>query len=76
VLVGAQHVGDHESGGPVEEVAHPSRPVASSVGAPTGLDSGEPRCRGQTVAIAKSANCRYSDCQFSITAWPKLEEVR
>jgi len=33
-------------------------------------------CSSQTVASAKSANCRYSDCQFSITAWPKLEELR
>jgi hypothetical protein len=40
------------------------------------LDSGEPFCSNQTVAKANSANWRYSDCQFSITALPKLDEVR
>jgi hypothetical protein len=40
------------------------------------FDSGDPFCSSQTVARAKRANCRYSDCQFSITAWPKLEVLR
>jgi hypothetical protein len=28
-----------------------------------------------TVASMKRVNWRYSDCQFSITALPKLDEV-
>jgi hypothetical protein len=45
-------------------------------GAPTGLDSGEPRCTSQTVATMNSRNCRYSDCQFSATSTAKSEEMR
>jgi hypothetical protein len=29
----------------------------------------------QTVARMNSVNCRYSDCQFSITATPNAEDV-
>lgn len=39
------------------------------------FDSGEPRSTNQIVASMKSMNCRYSDCQFSITALPKSEET-
>src|SRR5919109_2052965 len=42
-----------------------SRPTLSG-----SFDSGDPFCTNQTVATMKSVNCRYSDCQFSITAWP------
>ena len=41
----------------------------------TFLDSGEPFCTNQTVATMKSVNWRYSDCQFSITAWPKSADT-
>jgi hypothetical protein len=40
------------------------------------FDSGEPRCTNQTVSRRKRVNWRYSDCQFSITALPKEEEIR
>src|SRR6478752_7569096 len=43
---------------------------------PSGLDSGEPFCTNQTVAKMYRKNCRYSDCQFSATSTPKLEDVR
>ena len=43
---------------------------------PTSLDSGEPFCTNHTVKRMKSVNCRYSDCQFSVTAWAKLDDVR
>jgi hypothetical protein len=39
------------------------------------LDSGEPFWTNHTVATMKSVNCRYSDCQFSITACPKSAET-
>src|SRR5215208_2212588 len=39
------------------------------------LDSGEPFWSSHTVVRMKRKNCRYSDCQFSITAWPKLEDT-
>ena len=45
-------------------------------GLSSSFDSGEPFCRSQTVANANSANWRYSDCQFSITALPKCEVER
>ena len=41
----------------------PSTPVASC-GAPTGLDSGEPRWRRYTAKIAIEPTARNSDCQF------------
>src|SRR4051794_16631604 len=43
----------------------------SSVSPPmrlAGLDSLEPRWISQTVAEMYNVNCRYSDCQFSITS--------
>ena len=30
----------------------------------------------QTVKRMNNVNWRYSDCQFSVTAWAKLELVR
>jgi hypothetical protein len=36
------------------------------------FDSGDPLWTSQIVAAANSANWRYSDCQFSVTAWAKL----
>src|SRR4051794_27789969 len=47
-----------------------SRPSAPGV-----LDSAEPRCTSQTVAIRNVTNCRYSDCQFSRTALPKSDDT-
>jgi hypothetical protein len=40
------------------------------------LDSGEPFCTNHTVNKIKRVNWRYSDCQFSVTACAKLDEVR
>ena len=39
------------------------------------FDSGEPFWSSHTVSRMKSVNCRYSDCQFSITAAAYAEEV-
>src|SRR3954447_25575017 len=43
---------------------------------PRSLDSGEPFWTSHTVTSAKSVNCRYSDCQFSITSTAKDDDVR
>ena len=40
------------------------------------FDSEEPFCKSQTVANANRANCKYSDCQFSVTACPKSDVLR
>jgi hypothetical protein len=39
------------------------------------FDSGEPFWMNQTVSRMNSVNWRYSDCQFSVTAWAKLDVV-
>src|SRR5215208_4202105 len=41
----------------------------------TCLDSVDPFCTSHTLAITNTTNCRYSDCQFSITACPNEEDV-
>src|SRR3954447_7063613 len=43
---------------------------------PSCLDSVEPFCTSQTVNSTKSVNCRYSDCQFSMTSTQNEDEVR
>jgi len=40
------------------------------------LNSGEPFCTIQTVSRMYSVNCRYCDCQCSMTALPKDEDSR
>ena len=50
--------------------------VDSAPSSPSSFDSGEPRCTNQIVSRMKSANCRYSDCQFSSTRRPKSDESR
>ena len=47
----------------------------STPSSPSRDDSAEPFCTNQTVAAMKRENWRNSDCQFSITAPPKLGEV-
>jgi hypothetical protein len=42
---------------------------------PGGLDSVEPRWTSQIVATMKRVNCRYSDCQFSMTSTMNADEV-
>jgi hypothetical protein len=39
------------------------------------LDSVEPRCTSHTVPRMKSVNCRYSDCQFSMTSTAYADDV-
>ncbi len=56
--------------GPTFCLSSDSRPALSS-----SFDSGEPRCSSQTVNRMNSVNWRYSDCQFSITAFPKSDET-
>ena len=46
----------------------------SNPASPSAFDSFEPFWTSQIVAAMKSENCRNSDCQFSITAPPKLGE--
>jgi hypothetical protein len=45
-------------------------PTASSF-----FDSVDPFWTSHTPVRMKIVNCRYSDCQFSITAWPNDDEV-
>src|SRR3954451_23882985 len=47
----------------------------STPSSPGSLDSVDPRWTSQTVARMYSVNCRYSDCQFSMTSTQKAEEV-
>src|SRR5687767_14155443 len=42
---------------------------------PTGLDSVEPSWISHTVRMMNKKNCRYSDCQFSMTSTPNVDEV-
>ena len=49
-------------------------PVASSVGPPTGFDSGEPRWRRKIVSTANEPTARNSDCQFCSVASQKVAE--
>src|SRR3954469_20226743 len=45
-------------------------------GAPTGLDSGEPRWRRKTAKTANEPTARNSDCQFCSVRSQKSEEPR
>jgi hypothetical protein len=56
--------------GPTFCASSDSSPALSS-----SFDSGEPRWRSQTVSKTNSVNWRYSDCQFSITAFPNSDET-
>jgi hypothetical protein len=65
------HVGDSSSAcGPTCCSSSDSVPSL-----PGSLESEEPRCTSQTVAKTYRENCRYSDCQFSMTSTPKDDEV-
>src|SRR5918999_3297213 len=60
------------------EVAWPPTFCSSSDSVPalwSSFDSGDPFCTSHTVAKMNRKNCRYSDCQFSITAWPNDDET-
>src|SRR5437868_6954990 len=52
-----------------------SEPVVAC-GAPTGLDSGDPRWRRNTVKRANEPTARNSDCQFCSVRSQKSEEPR
>src|SRR3954470_5313162 len=52
-----------------------SEPVVEC-GAPTGLDSGEPRWRRKTANTAKEPTARNSDCQFCSVRSQKSDEPR
>ena len=54
----------------------PSFPVEPRVAAPTGFDSGDPRCRRKIAITAKEPTARNSDCQFWSEASQKSAEPR
>ena len=66
-------VGQKRRSRSAETAPYPSTPVAWC-GAPTGLDSGEPRWRRYTVRIAIDPTARNSDCQFWSVLSQKMAE--
>src|SRR3954453_9746502 len=55
--------------------AHPLVAVAPC-SAPTGLDSGEPRCRRNTASTANDPTASSSDCQFCRLRFQKSADPR